>query len=49
MFGFNDKDGPKPKCFFANTVLPNYVDHAQIPTKKKPFATVCEQKLSHSV
>ena len=43
------RDGPSPKCYFSSTVLSKFVNHEQIPTKKKPFSTISNQRFSHTV
>lgn len=42
-------DTPPAKCFFSHGTLPNYVDTAQPPTRRKPFTTIVDQRWSHTV
>lgn len=49
MFGFSDNDGLKPKCYFTCSVLPAFIDHDQLPNKKRPFSTILDQRFTHSV
>lgn len=49
MVYLGTRDGPDPKCYFTSSVLSNFVNHEQIPTKKKPFSTISTQPFSHTV
>ena len=49
MFELDQKAGPTPKCYFTQSVLPAYVDHEQISTKKRPFCTTSEHHAIHTV
>jgi ribonucleases P/MRP protein subunit RPP40 len=49
MLDFNSRDGPRPKCYFTSSKLPAYIDHGQIPSKKKPFCTISSFLFAHTV
>ena len=49
MINLNKHDGPRPKCYFTSSVLPEYIDHDQLPMKKKPFSTMSQHDCSYSV
>ncbi|KAK3725058.1 hypothetical protein LTR37_000568 [Vermiconidia calcicola] len=49
MLSLEKNDGLRPKCFFASSVLPSFVNHEQIPNKKKPFSTISGQAFSHTL
>lgn len=42
-------DGPRPRCLVTNATLPNFVNHEQPPTKKRPFSTLLNQTFTHRV
>ena len=43
----NDKSASK--CFVLHGILPQYIDPKQPPSKKKPFATILNQPMNHTV
>ncbi|KAK3681518.1 hypothetical protein LTR37_020881 [Vermiconidia calcicola] len=49
MLSLEKNNGPRPKCFFTSSVLPSFVNHEQIPNKKKPFSTISGQAFSHTL
>ncbi|KAL1306911.1 hypothetical protein AAFC00_005554 [Neodothiora populina] len=49
MLGLGKDQDKRPKCFFAHTVLPQYIDDKQPPTKKRPFSTVYAQAFNHTL
>lgn len=49
VLDIGQQDGPKPKCYFTQAPLPNYIDNAHPPTKKEPFRTILDQQYSHTV
>ncbi|KJX96992.1 ribonuclease p protein subunit [Zymoseptoria brevis] len=48
MFNLSPTSGPKPKCILTTTKLPNFLDHEQPPTKKRPFSTLLTQNFTHT-
>ena len=36
-------------CYFLHSSLPQYIDDAQPPTKRKPFSTILSHPFNHSV
>lgn len=49
MLDITTRDGPKPKCYFADAQLPTFVNHEQPPLNKRPFSTIGSQALNHTV
>ncbi|KAK5168054.1 uncharacterized protein LTR77_006622 [Saxophila tyrrhenica] len=49
MLELDHENGPNPKCFYTSSMLPSFVDHKQIPSKKKPFATIGGRPFVHTV
>lgn len=49
MFVLNKDEKPHPKCYFTSSSLAAYIDHAQIPRKKKPFSTILAHTFTHTV
>lgn len=41
-------DVPPAKCLFTFGLLPRYIDAAQPPSKRKPFASIRGQQWSHT-
>lgn len=48
MLTLDKRDGPGPKCYFTSSTLPGFVNHDQLPTRKKPFSTVLTQTFNHT-
>lgn len=49
MLDIGKESESKAKCFFAHTLLPQFIDATQPPTKRKPFSTFYAQPFNHSV
>jgi len=49
MLDIGKDQGPDAKCYFTHTLLPQYVDDKQPPTKRKPFATILGHSFVHTV
>lgn len=49
MLNIGKESESKAKCFFAHTLLPQFIDDNQPPTKRKPFSTFYAQPFNHSV
>lgn len=48
-FTFSRRDAPAAKCDVSLGCLPQYIDPKQLPSKKKPFATILNQPFTHTV
>ncbi|KAF2484347.1 ribonuclease P 40kDa subunit-domain-containing protein [Neohortaea acidophila] len=49
MFLLNKDEKSPPKCYFTSSSLAAYIDHAQIPRKKKPFSTILAHTFTHTL
>ncbi|OCL01504.1 hypothetical protein AOQ84DRAFT_306556 [Glonium stellatum] len=49
MFDFSRHETLSSKCYFTHSVLPNYAERDQPPTKKKPFSTFLSQPFAHTL
>jgi len=49
MFNISSRDAPTSKFFSSRGALPQFVDPKQPPSKRKPFATILNQPINHTV
>lgn len=49
MFSSLSKEVSTSKCYLSRGALPQYVDLKQLPSSKRPFATILNQHFTHTV
>lgn len=49
MFSSLSKQVSTSKCYLSRGALPQYIDLKQLPSSKRPFATILNQHFTHTV
>lgn len=49
MFSSLSKEVSTSKCYLSRGALPQYIDLKQLPSSKRPFATILNQHFTHTV